>query len=58
MEFIEAMKIFKRICKANNCANCILKEETSIFCRDYILNYPEKAEEIFAKWAEVEKNHD
>ena len=56
MEFIEAMKIKKRMCEyyAEGCVNCpltILNNDTEEPCHEFIVLYPEKAEEILTKWA-------
>lgn len=55
MEFIEAMKILKRMCDIEHCLTCPLCEDnnkTKESCCDFIIQFPEKAEEILTKWAE------
>lgn len=55
MEFIEAMKIFKRMCKGRACSDCPLckaSKQRCTCCTEYCSNYPEEAEEILTKWAE------
>ena len=55
MEFKEAMKIKKRMCQGITCFECPLNEPSSdkeCACGEYILEFPEEAEEILIKWAE------
>ena len=55
MKFIEAMKILKRMCDIEHCLTCPLCEDnnkTKESCCDFIIQFPEKAEEILTKWAE------
>lgn len=57
MEFVKAMKINKRICKIyiGDCDDCPLEFDNNgenENCNDFMLRYPEKAEEILTKWAE------
>lgn len=55
MEFIEAFKTVKRMCDIEHCLTCPLSEDnnkTKESCCDFIIQFPEKAEEILTKWAE------
>lgn len=57
MKFIEAMKIKKRMCEyySTGCINCPLTiggNGTKEHCYDFMMAYPERAEEILTKWAE------
>lgn len=57
MKFIEAMKIKKRMCEDDigDCIDCPFTPENNGIgesCDDFIMLYPEKAEEILTKWAE------
>lgn len=55
MEFIEAMKIFKRMCNGRACSDCPLckaSKQRCTCCTEYCSDYPEEAEEILTKWAE------
>ena len=57
MEFIEAFKIVKRMCEDDigDCIDCPLSidnNNTKEHCYDFMMAYPEKAEEILTKWAE------
>lgn len=55
MEFKEAMKIKKRMCQGITCFECPLNEPSSdkeCACGEYILEFPEEAEEILKEWAE------
>ncbi len=51
MEFKEAMRIWKRMCKAHDdCVNCPM--DTKGACKGLIVNYDEhRVESILAKWA-------
>ena len=54
MEFIEAMKIMKRMCEGG-CHDCPLDDSnnnTKKPCDDFMMLHPEEAEEIIIKWAE------
>lgn len=57
MEFIEAFKIVKRMCEDDigDCIDCPLSidnNNTKENCYDFMMAYPEEAEEILTKWAE------
>ena len=55
MEFIEAFKTVKRMCDIDHCLTCPLSidnNNTKEHCYDFMMAYPEKAEEILTKWAE------
>lgn len=57
MEFIEAMKIKKRMCEDDiiDCIDCPLSDsnnKTKETCSNFIMLHPEEAEEIIKKWAE------
>lgn len=55
MEFIEAMKIKKRMCEERTCSKCPLNKLSEVkecTCTEYTLRFPKKAEEILTKWAE------
>lgn len=54
MEFVEAMGIMNRMCKASSsCEHCPLYTgimKTRFSCRQFVQNYPEEVEAILAKW--------
>ena len=57
MEFIEAMKIMKRMCEDDiiDCIDCPLSDsnnKTKETCSNFIMLHPEEAEEILKEWAE------
>lgn len=57
MEFIEAMKIKKRMCEDDigDCIDCPLSDcnnATKETCDNFMMLYPEGAEKILTKWAE------
>lgn len=57
MKFIEAMKIKKRMCEDDigDCIDCPLSDcnnATKETCDNFMMLYPEGAEEILTKWAE------
>ena len=57
MEFIEAMKIKKRMCEdeIRDCIDCPLSidnNNTEEHCGDFMMAHPEEAEKIITKWAE------
>lgn len=55
MEFLKAMKIIKRMCEGcNKCPLSAENNEENETCHDFMMAYPEKAEEILIKW---EKEH-
>lgn len=55
MEFTEAMRIMKRMCKeSSSCERCPLYAGigiTRFVCRQFCQNYPEETQEILAKWS-------
>lgn len=55
MEFKEAMKITKRMCKGRVCSDCPLGKQLDYkectCCTEYCSEYPEEAEEILKEWA-------
>ena len=57
MKFIEAFKTVKRMCEDDigDCIDCPLSidnNNTKEHCYDFMMAYPERAEEILTKWAE------
>lgn len=53
MEFIEAMKIKKSMCKGRACGDCPLgkaSKQKCTGCTEYCLEHPEEAEKILIKW--------
>lgn len=57
MEFIEAMKIKKRMCEDDiiDCIDCPLSDsnnKTKETCSNFIMLHPEEAEEILKEWSE------
>lgn len=57
MEFVEIMKIKRRMCKTDEseCTECPFDIENNgvkLLCEEFMSEYPEKAEEILKRWAE------
>ena len=54
MEFIEVMNLASELCRRSwVCSDCPLgsaKDELHMNCHEYMLNHPEKAENIIVKW--------
>lgn len=54
-EFTEVLKQRKRMCRISGCStHCLLhylNNKTGSPCDNYILEYPEEAEEIIMEWA-------
>lgn len=53
-EFVEVMKNKNRMCKSHDCSSCAIssiKNTKNIVCEDFIINYPQEAEEIIMAWA-------
>lgn len=57
MDAIEFFKEKKRMCnyfKQGSCSNCSLSignNKTTLYCNDFISNYPEKTVEIVEQWS-------
>ena len=53
MEFMEAMRIWKRMCESNGqCEHCPIPAYDATLCRAWVMMHADHANDILAKWAE------
>lgn len=51
MEFKEAMRIWKRMCKTDTCESCPIPYTEPSECMTWVMTHTELADEIFEEWA-------